>query len=146
MLFKDRHLIRVTVMWGSVCSAYRPAAQQWTGYTRYWTSYWIYCSVFWMYRAGHDPDVLLSSLFSAFVSGVEASSRSLIIITTFDFLWHDLLTAALPWRLSGPVQDQVSWKTSRAEDRRVWRFDPLLTLPFSLRTSCRTTRSAQIYR
>lgn len=37
-----------------------------------------------MYRVGHDPDVLLSSLFSAFVSGVEASSRSLIIITTFD--------------------------------------------------------------
>lgn len=52
-------------------SANRPAAQQWTGNTRYWTVlYWIHCSVFWMYRAGHDPDVLLSSLFSAFVFDV----------------------------------------------------------------------------
>lgn len=75
--------------------------------------YWIHCSVFWMYRAGHDPDVLLSSLFSAFVFDVEASSWSLIITTTSDFLWHDLLNAALPWRLSGRVQVQISCKTSR---------------------------------
>lgn len=70
-------------------------------------------AVFWMYRAGHDPDVLLSSLFSAFVFDVEASSWSLIITTTSDFLWHDLLNAALPWRLSGRVQVQISCKTSR---------------------------------
>lgn len=42
-----------------------------------------------------------------------ASSWSLIITTTSDFLWHDLLNAALPWRLSGRVQVQISCKTSR---------------------------------
>lgn len=119
MLFKDRHLIRVAVvMWGSVRRiTAAPTGRQLSSEqaTQDTGLYYILNTLFCVLNVpgGSWPGCAALIFVLSVCLWCGASSWSLIITTTSDFLWHDLLNAALPWRLSGRVQVQISCKTSR---------------------------------